>query len=105
MGRTCGEPDEIELNPMGVEFNGSLPHSIPQKYGNPNMTRLECMIAPAWMRANGLPRGTQHTEHTVSTVLEGAPTRVQGVGRKVKKSVEKPTCQCYLEGRDDKISK
>ena len=23
MGRTCGEPDEIELTPMGVELNGS----------------------------------------------------------------------------------
>ena len=24
MGRTCEEPDEIELNAMGVELNGSL---------------------------------------------------------------------------------
>ena len=23
MGRTCGEPDEIELTPMGVKLNGS----------------------------------------------------------------------------------
>ena len=23
MGRTCGEPDEIELAPIGVELNGS----------------------------------------------------------------------------------
>ena len=23
MGRTCGEPDEIELTPMGVTLNGS----------------------------------------------------------------------------------
>jgi len=23
MGRTCGEPDEIELTAMGVELNGS----------------------------------------------------------------------------------
>ena len=23
MGRTCGEPDEIGLNAMGVELNGS----------------------------------------------------------------------------------
>ena len=27
MGRTCGEPNEIDLNPMGVKLNG--PHRVP----------------------------------------------------------------------------
>ena len=34
MGRTCGEPDEIELTPMGVKLNGSRRVHLKQ--------RIEC---------------------------------------------------------------
>ena len=30
MGRTCGEPNEIELNPIGVELNG--PRRVPTAF-------------------------------------------------------------------------